>query len=292
MAKFGWDERRLFNVSEAAVENLSGTPSDADSGQMLIYIKSDHLYIKKPSVAEVIMPENASNLGAGTGVFAQKNATTGFLEFKSIVSADGRLDITTDATTITLTVDVSDINDDLDHGVLQGLADDDHLQYLLLAGRSGGQIANGGNAASNNLTLRSTSHATKGSVKIDDDSKFEFNSRVEEENEVSTTDATVTTISTIPLADDTVYWIRARIIGRQTSGGQNRTVSVLQGAFYRAAAGSATQQGNTFQEFRADSAGGFDSTLSVSGNNVLVQVQGLGATNVDWKVQTEIIAQN
>ncbi len=39
-------------------------------------------------------------------------------------------------------------------------------QYLLLAGRSGGQIAIGGTAASNSLTLKSTSNATVGSVII------------------------------------------------------------------------------------------------------------------------------
>lgn len=36
--------------------------------------------------------------------------------------------------------------------------------YFKLAGRPGGQIANGGTAASENLTLRSTANATKGSI--------------------------------------------------------------------------------------------------------------------------------
>ena len=53
----------------------------------------------------------------------------------------------------------------LDHGAaLTGLTDDDHAQYGLLAGRSGGQTLQGGTAAGNDLTLQSTSHATKGSV--------------------------------------------------------------------------------------------------------------------------------
>ena len=53
----------------------------------------------------------------------------------------------------------------LDHGsALTGLADDDHTQYALLAGRSGGQTLYGGTAASENLTLASTSHGTKGAV--------------------------------------------------------------------------------------------------------------------------------
>jgi len=51
-----------------------------------------------------------------------------------------------------------------DHGALANLGNDDHLQYLLLAGRAGGQSAIGGTAASEDLTLTSTSNATKGWV--------------------------------------------------------------------------------------------------------------------------------
>ncbi len=56
-----------------------------------------------------------------------------------------------------------------DHGTLTGLADDDHTQYALLAGRAGGQTINGGNAASETLDIRATSHATKGVVTFHDD---------------------------------------------------------------------------------------------------------------------------
>lgn len=51
-----------------------------------------------------------------------------------------------------------------DHGALTGLADDDHTQYALLAGRSTGQTLQGGTGAGETLTLESTSHATKGSL--------------------------------------------------------------------------------------------------------------------------------
>ncbi|MGZ3769156.1 MAG: tail fiber domain-containing protein [Bdellovibrio sp.] len=46
------------------------------------------------------------------------------------------------------------------------LTSDNFTQYALLAGRSGGQTLNGGTAASENLTLSSTSNATKGNVFI------------------------------------------------------------------------------------------------------------------------------
>lgn len=58
------------------------------------------------------------------------------------------------------------LNAALDHGTLAGLGDDDHTQYALLAGRSGGQTLIGGTASGNNLVLQSTSHATKGLIAV------------------------------------------------------------------------------------------------------------------------------
>ena len=55
---------------------------------------------------------------------------------------------------------------EIDHGTITGLADDDHTQYALLAGRGTGQTLIGGLAASNDLTLESTAHGTKGFIKF------------------------------------------------------------------------------------------------------------------------------
>lgn len=55
---------------------------------------------------------------------------------------------------------------EVDHGTISGLSDDDHTQYALLAGRATGQALSGGTAASENLTLDSTAHATKGKILI------------------------------------------------------------------------------------------------------------------------------
>lgn len=46
-----------------------------------------------------------------------------------------------------------------DHGLLAGLSDDDHTQYALLAGRSGGQTLRGGTSKTNNLVLSANSQA-------------------------------------------------------------------------------------------------------------------------------------
>lgn len=48
-----------------------------------------------------------------------------------------------------------------DHGALTGLAYDDHTQYALLAGRTGGQNIVGGTAAADVLTLKSNAAAAK-----------------------------------------------------------------------------------------------------------------------------------
>lgn len=72
-------------------------------------------------------------------------------------------------TGIDLTGDTLSTNDsEIDHGSLAGLTDDDHTQYALLAGRSGGQSLIGGTASGENLDLSSTSNATKGEVVVNE----------------------------------------------------------------------------------------------------------------------------
>jgi len=65
-----------------------------------------------------------------------------------------------------------------DHGSLTGLGDDDHTQYALLAGRSGGQTVIGGTDASDDLTLQSTSNATKGKIILGTSAYDEVNNRL------------------------------------------------------------------------------------------------------------------
>lgn len=62
-----------------------------------------------------------------------------------------------------------------DHGNLAGLGDDDHTQYALLAGRSGGQTLIGGTASANDLVFNSTSHATKGRILFGDADGLNYN---------------------------------------------------------------------------------------------------------------------
>lgn len=60
---------------------------------------------------------------------------------------------------------------EISHPTLSGLTtgDSGHTQFAMLAGRAGGQTLQGGTAASENLVLESTAHATKGDVLTKDD---------------------------------------------------------------------------------------------------------------------------
>src|SRR3990167_1143964 len=65
-----------------------------------------------------------------------------------------------------------------DHGGLSGLTDDDHTQYALLLGRTGGQTLIGGISSGDNLTLQSTSNATKGKILFGTSAYDEVNNRL------------------------------------------------------------------------------------------------------------------
>jgi len=59
---------------------------------------------------------------------------------------------------------------EIDHSEVTGLVTGDagHTQFVMLAGRSGGQSIQGGTQASNNLVLESTANATKGNILFKD----------------------------------------------------------------------------------------------------------------------------
>lgn len=65
-----------------------------------------------------------------------------------------------------------------DHGSLTGLTDDDHAQYVMNTGRSGGQTVRGGTGAGDSLFLLSTSNATRGTIRFGSFSSYnEVNDR-------------------------------------------------------------------------------------------------------------------
>lgn len=98
----------------------------------------------------------------------------------------------------------------------------------------------------------------------------------------TTTDATVTSAVSIALADNTAYLLEARIVGRRTNGA-DRACYIRRVAVYREAAGVATIQGAIATDFTRESAA-YNGTISVTGNNVSIDVKGLAAHDVSWSV--------
>lgn len=109
---------------------------------------------------------NITTLGTiGTGVWQGTAIADSYISSSSTWNAKESA-LTFDAPLSRSTNTISLTQSGIDHGSIGGLADDDHTQYALLLGRSGGQTIYGGTAASNGLTLLSTSNATKGKITL------------------------------------------------------------------------------------------------------------------------------
>lgn len=126
----------------------------------------------------------------------------------------------------------------IDHGAgLTGLADDDHTQYGLLAGRSGGQTLKGDTAASGNLTLQSTNDATRGEVRSLDTLALRGGSDLklyDDDNTQAITMAVPANVTanrthTLPdVADDTFAMLAAaQTLTNKTISGASNTVTNL-----------------------------------------------------------------
>jgi hypothetical protein len=192
----------------------------------------------------------------------------------------------------------------VDHNSLSNLATGDvHSQYTLSVGRSGGQTINGGTAASENLNLSSTSNVTKGLVIIGSNAIDQANNRlgigtaapqttvdilsgtVREQKSMSaitTTNATATTLFTIPIANNSVELLKIKFTALNTttfnSASYERTVRVKNI--------SNTVTTGTFQADYTNEDGPMSPCnvqVVVSGTNILIQAIGIAATNINWK---------
>ncbi len=105
---------------------------------------------------------------------------------------------------------------------------------------------------------------------------------VEITSTVTTTDATITEIASIPMEDEDVTRVEAIVTARERSGG-DRSLYRIEGLFYREGA-SAAQQGSTAAVITAiESDATYDATFAVDGANISIRVTGKAATTIDWK---------
>jgi len=108
---------------------------------------------------------------------------------------------------------------------------------------------------------------------------------------VTTTNATPTTLLTIPINASRTYFLEARVGARRTSGSsgsaEDGAAYVVQGA-YNTISGTVTVIGSVNAEYTAESQGAWNATLVISGSNVLVQVTGAANNNITWNTTTMI----
>jgi len=99
---------------------------------------------------------------------------------------------------------------------------------------------------------------------------------------IQTTDATVTTISTISTATDNVYGLFIQVAGIKSDGSQGghflRQVSVKNDGGTVSVIGSTTTIGTD-----AEDDANWNVTATTSGTNILVQVTGVAATTIEWQ---------
>lgn len=99
------------------------------------------------------------------------------------------------------------------------------------------------------------------------------------ETTVSTTDATVTTIDTVAIPTDEVLKIRADVSCKKDD--LTEKGGFVKEAIFANNSGTVTQQGSTTSIFH-DAKVGWNVTMLISGTNVLIQVTGAVADNIDW----------
>lgn len=106
-------------------------------------------------------------------------------------------------------------------------------------------------------------------------------------NASTSTAATPVVIKEVPLFDETITLIRAKVLIKQgnTSG---RAAYVMEGMFYRDGGGVATAEGST-SKVTFESAAGFDADFNVSGNSVQVRGTAANAVNTYMVADLEII---
>jgi hypothetical protein len=194
----------------------------------------------------------------------------------------------------------------LDHGSISGLSDDDHSQYALLAGRSGGQSLVGGSASANDLSLISTSNATKGKIKLGANSAFdEANTRLGigsnapesllhlQENNVkynisansSTTSGAVNAVlASVATTSNSVELVKVIVTGIRTNG-SNESVAYERTLRIKNNAGTVsvpTVQSDYTSEDAALSPANV--AAIVNGSSVDIRVTGVASCDITWKI--------
>ncbi len=100
-------------------------------------------------------------------------------------------------------------------------------------------------------------------------------------NQLATTSDPETTISLIPIPDDTAVWIEVSVVARRTDAAAR--AKWTRGALvYRESAGAATMEGSVWAPLTVPGATPYAVTIDTNGNNARVRVTGVAGHDVNW----------
>lgn len=159
--------RDSFTNSTSGFVVVTGSLTGQDTSSFSV---GDELYVSETAGALTSTRPTGTALVQKIAQVTRSNVSTGTIEVFGAGRSNALPNLPTDnvwlgdGTSVPAETTMATLAGKLDHGLLLGKADDDHTQYALLAGRATGQTLTGGTAASEDLTLESTSNATKGSV--------------------------------------------------------------------------------------------------------------------------------
>lgn len=102
---------------------------------------------------------------------------------------------------------------------------------------------------------------------------------------VTTTDATTTTVATVPIPASTSVFMEIHVVARRTGGSAGSAedgAAYLIQAAYKNVAGVATQIALGNVDYTAESQIAWNATVAASGGDVLVRVTGAANNNISW----------
>ena len=113
--------------------------------------------------------------------------------------------------------------------------------------------------------------------------------------DITTTDATETTLETIPITASRTYFIESRVVARRTGGtagtAEDGAVFVLRSA-YNTITGTVTlipqRSGFGASDFAAINQQGWTAKFDISSTNVRVRVIGATNNNISWHARTTV----
>ncbi len=145
---------KITEATEAETTLVRGTdysvrmPADATQGSIttVVAVGSTHS-LRITRVMPLTQATDLSAFNNYSGTRAETVADTLLMQIQQVAA------------------EISDSEESVDEGIAAHVGQSDpHTQYVLENGASGGQTVIGGTASGNGLTLRSTSHATKGKI--------------------------------------------------------------------------------------------------------------------------------